>query len=446
MGVEGALTNIINNIIPIKKYTKNNGNNKYVIIDARSLIYRYSIGSLNTFKFIIDKNGDKVIEVYYLLMIALRFLSDDIIPIFVFDGKSPDIKNNTINKRKCIKDKAIKKITDETKEDNINDEINTVTDININTVIDNVIDIDNTNIINDTIKDNDVDDEMPIKKMSDQDYLKYLKRSYKIKSKNIEKGKMLLQWMGIPIVDALGEADSQCSAIASVYSDSVIGIITDDFDPLVYMSKNILKMSSINSNYLEEYTLENIVKNMGKSMVEFIDKVDDDTLNKKYSNKKVKFTQLHFMEICIMMGTDYCPGLKLNKAPIKFPTINGQKLSKYEQILYLYLCNNMSLKDSLTSLTGFLSDNYINRMLNAKNEYINANVYDPNDIDITFNKPVNEMVKSICSEFLDKDDVEYILKLLDKTYGKFINEPNNNNNNMKQNNLPQPAYYQDIIE
>jgi hypothetical protein len=68
------------------------------------------------------------------------------------------------------------------------------------------------------------------------------------------------------------------------------------------------------------------------------------------------------------------------------------------------------------------------------------------------------MVKSICSDFLDKDDAEYVLKLLDKAYSNYANNIINSNQNdnvnvniiNSRNNdqiyLPQPLFREDILD
>jgi flap endonuclease-1 len=104
MGVEGGSINIIS-YKPEKVFYKKN-KLMFAVIDASSIICRFAIGSLNSKTYIVDKDGQKVIELYFFFIIALRFLNDGIIPIFVFDGPNPKLKEETVDKRRHAKEKA----------------------------------------------------------------------------------------------------------------------------------------------------------------------------------------------------------------------------------------------------------------------------------------------------------------------------------------------------
>src|SRR5579872_2675449 len=111
MGVDGGTKRFMNNSRDIKLLNLNDSadiskhKKNAIVIDGNSIMNRYVIGSFNTGKYIVDKFGNKIAEIYYLFIIAVRFISIGIEPIFVFDGNSPDIKAETVERRRQIKDR-----------------------------------------------------------------------------------------------------------------------------------------------------------------------------------------------------------------------------------------------------------------------------------------------------------------------------------------------------
>ena len=108
MGIEGGKKLLPKpNRLDINELTKGNKIKIYkVVIDVASIVHRYTIGSINSGTEICDKDRNKIPEIYYLVIIAIRLLSLGILPIFVFDGSAPDIKADTIKQRRKCKDDA----------------------------------------------------------------------------------------------------------------------------------------------------------------------------------------------------------------------------------------------------------------------------------------------------------------------------------------------------
>lgn len=385
MGVSGATKYIIGKPNKINLHNLTNYSDrkkKKVVIDAQSIMNRYVIGSFNTGNYVVDIHNNKIMEIYYLLIIAIRFISVDILPIFVFDGRAPDIKADTIERRRQSKDKAEEIL------ENIN--------VNVKTQDDDV---------NFTLADVN---EQDFNELTDSDIIKYLKRSYRPDITNVQLAKLLLGHMGIPVIDAPGEADPQCAAIASVHDD-VIGVITDDFDALMFSSPNILRMTSLGNNTLDEYSMENTLSHLQTKMQNIINNSSDTCLTSMYSTKQIEITHNNLREICCLMGTDYCPGLKLKS--------NGK--DKFDHLLEVYALNDMSLEKVLHNMSGTLSTSYITRMMESLDAYKNAEVFDPQGLKISMNKPSIDNVRNMCSEFLKPVDVEEICNLLTKMYGDF---------------------------
>lgn len=257
MGINGGNTHFIKKNGLKKNIHNLISDNSLIIIDAHAMMYRYGIGSLNTKAHIINCDGDKITEQYYILIIALYLVQIGFIPVFIFDGCSPNIKSNVIKKRNKTKNKALLHMN------NKND-------------------------------------------MDEITYIKYLKRSYYIPPYVIENIKLMLQSCGIPTIDAYNEADVLCATIAKT-NKNVKGIITDDTDVLLYGAPNILHMH-IGNNMVDIHTLNDVLDNMRYKMCTIINSHSD--LKIQFEHKQISFSHDNLIDIGCLMGTDYCDGLK----------------------------------------------------------------------------------------------------------------------------------------
>lgn len=386
---------------------------KYIIIDAMPIICRWSIGSYNTGKYIIDKQGKHITETYIIFKLAIRFLKESVIPIFVFDTSIPDNKSRTIEKRKILKNKANTKISE---------------------------------IINNT--SNIYEKKQPIFTTNEEytNYLKYIKRSYNMDRYNINLAKFLLQWMGLPVVNAPVEADSQCAAIASMYNNNVIGVLSDDFDPIMHMSINIIKISSINSNYFDKYSLTHILNHI-EDKINNIVKTSNDVIIKNKYKTKVRFTHDNLIDIGCLMGTDYCSSLRYDKK---------QKTKNIDNLLELYLKYDMNISVLLSSIKKIynISNTYISNVLKAINIYKNAEIISPQNIDLRFNRPNINMIRYICNDFIESNTLNDSIHILNNAYNNHFRMSTNITSNNKCDdskllnndlyNLPEPKYYTDI--
>jgi flap endonuclease-1 len=74
--------------------------NKIVIIDTVYILYKYCIAIRNSGKDYVNKNGNLSSHLIALFNLATFLLKNKITPIFVFDGKTPEIKNTQYKKEK----------------------------------------------------------------------------------------------------------------------------------------------------------------------------------------------------------------------------------------------------------------------------------------------------------------------------------------------------------
>lgn len=446
MGVEGSNKHMID-YIPRKVHAKEYANHTCnglprVMIDGRSLLCRYAIGSLNTKKFIVDSNGDKIMELYYIFIIAVRLLKLGIIPIYVFDGKNPREKDEVAEKRKKTKERAdeiLEKIITDAKEFTVNhnlmnddnvtydDLINIdLTDINIKDVKKD--DVNGQNTINDT--DEEIlrisswdsverivkDDKIHTKENLDK-YIKYLKRSYRPNTSNIQLACILLRYMGLPVIEAPGEADSQCAAIMAYYPKNIMGVITEDFDPLMFGSKNILKIVSLGDSVMNEYTLDDTISNIERKINRIIKSSNDETLTSMYKDY-VKLSHENLIDIGCLMGTDYCNGVKPRKQQ------NDASDYRFRYIVELYLKNSMNYENVIESLknSGYASNEYAEKLRSAKKSYYNAQIYDPATLNLNMTEPNVEMVMNICKSFVSERETRALCKTLVNIYNSSIRD------------------------
>lgn len=120
---------------------------------------------------------------------------------------------------------------------------------------------------------------------NEEEILKFNKRIIRVTPKHNEDCKKLLRLMGLPVIEAPSEAEAQCAQMCK--DGKVYAVATEDMDALTFGSTRLVRhLSSGSSEATQEYNLEKVLKNMGlETMDEFID-------------------------LCILMGCDYCDSIR----------------------------------------------------------------------------------------------------------------------------------------
>lgn len=215
-------------------------------------------------------NNDDHIE--GLSRLIFRLLKNHITPIFVFDGKPPKEKNETI---KCRKDQknllnVKKKILEFTINEDRNDEegfkINLMKYINEITDEYTIISEDITNLFEK--KNDEIENE--IEKLN--------KKIIYVTQEHITSSKKLFELIGIKYIHEECEAES---LLAMLCKNNIIdGCISEDTDILPNGGKIFLRNFNADKNTIDEYCLQGIL----------------DCLS---------FTQDQFIDMCILCGCDY---------------------------------------------------------------------------------------------------------------------------------------------
>jgi len=115
---------------------------------------------------------------------------------------------------------------------------------------------------------------------------KYERRLVKMGKKHMEDCQKLLKLMGIPVVLSPTEAESQCAALQK--GGKVYGVATEDMDALTFASGRLLRhmtFSEARKMPIQEFDYEKVLEGMD-------------------------FTHEMFVDLCILLGCDYCESIR----------------------------------------------------------------------------------------------------------------------------------------
>jgi flap endonuclease-1 len=204
---------------------------KVLALDTSNILYQFLIAIKNNTDDFTTKSGKITTHIHAILMKTMSLIKRGIKPVFVFDGAPPSIKGETLKNRDKHKEKAKIKLSEATDEEEIK---------------------------------------------------KYKKRMVSVSQEQMDECKELLQYMGIPYVDALEEADSQC--VYLVKKGMADGVGSEDMDILTFGAARLYR--NINSTgKMVEYNLETILE-------------------------ELEFDKDQFIDMCILLGCDYCPTIE----------------------------------------------------------------------------------------------------------------------------------------
>jgi len=201
-----------------KKYE--NYENKIIAIDTSLILYKYISAMRRTGKDLTTKDGIVTSHLHGLIYLINKLLSHKITPVFVFDGKPPDIKKDTLSKRGDNRKNA--------------------------------------------------EDKMLSNELTPEQKITYFMQSTKLSSDIIKNTKLMLKTIGIPYVDSPEEADAQM--VCLLQKKLVYAVATEDMDLLTFGADRVLKnFFSTKENNIIEIDRDLMLKQLKLTGKQFID-------------------------------------------------------------------------------------------------------------------------------------------------------------------------------
>lgn len=205
-----------------------------IAIDASMCIYQFLIAVRSDGAQLANEDGEVTSHLVGLFYRTIRMIDNGIKPVYVFDGKPPELKSGELVKRKERREEAEKELE----------------------------------------KAKEAGDTEGVQKFE--------RRLVRATPQHNEDCKSLLKLMGVPYVEAPGEAEAQC--VALVNGGKVFAVGTEDMDALTFGTNVMLRhltASEAKKLPVQEYSFNRVLEGLDLTHDQFID-------------------------LCILMGCDYC--------------------------------------------------------------------------------------------------------------------------------------------
>ncbi|KAK6139481.1 hypothetical protein DH2020_026795 [Rehmannia glutinosa] len=202
---------------------------------------------------------------------TIRLLEAGIKPVYVFDGKPPDLKKQELAKRYLmLQFRSLFGLV-------------SVIDLGLLITLINFYSgdcryskrADATEDLNDALETG-----------NKEDIEKFSKRTVKVTKQHNEDCKRLLRLMGVPVIEAPSEAEAQCAALCK--TDKVYAVASEDMDSLTFGAPRFLRHLMDPSSKkipVMEFEVSKVLEELNLTMDQFID-------------------------LCILSGCDYCDSIK----------------------------------------------------------------------------------------------------------------------------------------
>jgi 5'-3' exonuclease len=412
MGVEGLYKFITNNFTDIYE-TINIGEikKKSCIIDGIQHIYTQLIYMRSKNREVISNTGLNISHIHGLLNSLIYYLKNMIVPIFIFDGRSPEIKKKKIEERRNnlkINLRKLREIRNSIK--NLNNDYY-ISDYNSDSNSDSNNDSniqkkiifgtppEQVNLEDYNIEEDTEDIPRRLSFEDNSEYHKIYKKSIILKDYFIIDWMEILELLGIPNIRAEGEADPLCSYILNK-NKYIFGIISDDSDMLIFGAPRIMK-KTYNQKFkvIELYKLITTIESKLRLELDY----------------NIIFNEEDLINFSILLGTDY-GSFNLKK-----------KYDNSYELLKEYALNK--------KITEYIEDDELDKF-NLIKQYYMKNNFDEKYIDNSLinEKPIwkkpklMELKKRLLELDVDEEYIDEINKLFEEYYYKYSKKPNFNPN------------------
>lgn len=233
-------------LITKKPVTFEELNGKILAVDAYNILYQFlsTIRSQDG-RLLTDSKGRVTSHLIGLFSRTSSFLKQGLRPVFVFDGKMPELKYHEIEKRIAIKEQAQKQYEKAAAEEDT------------------------------------------------AGMQKYGARTSRLTRDMANEAKTLLTLMGLPVVQAPSEGEAQASFI--VTQGDAWAVVSQDYDSLLYGADRLIQNLSIAGKRKKKGVLGTIT--VQPEMTEF-----------KAVLKELGVTHDQLIALAMLIGTDYHPG------------------------------------------------------------------------------------------------------------------------------------------
>ncbi|BES88425.1 Flap endonuclease 1 [Nesidiocoris tenuis] len=225
MGILG-LSKLIGECAPlaIKDNEIKNYFGRKVAIDASMSLYQFLIAVRSEGQMLTSTDGEPTSHLMGTFYRTIRLVENGIKPLYVFDGKPPQMKSGELEKRAEKREEALK-------------ELEKATEAGDAAMVD-----------------------------------KFNRRLVKVTKQHAQECKELLTLMGIPYVDAPCEAEAQCAALQK--AGKVYATATEDMDALTFGTTVLLRhltFSEARKMPIQEFHLDKVLEGLNLNHSEFID-------------------------------------------------------------------------------------------------------------------------------------------------------------------------------
>ena len=356
--------------------------NRIMFIDVVLYIHKYVIGIRKSGNDIKLENNKNITHIHAMYKIIKPFIDLNILPICVFDGKAPNSKEETIEKRK----------------ENI--EIN----------------IEKCN----KLKENNIDE-------CDEEYIKYFKRSFVLTTEMINECKQFLDNLGLPYVNSIGEADPQCAGLSHYYENYCAGVYSEDSDIILNGANILMRDLNLKNNTISYITKDSIIKFLQ-------DKCD--LITKKYNLKKQIINHQVLLNFSHIMGNDYCNGIRCSGGNNRDKLFEIFVCCNFDVELFVEIIYEMN-KDKILF---YIPEDFLIKWKISINIFENIKIINPSDINLNLTKidhkkinyflQKNEFKNELIKNIIDGIDILY------ENYYQTMKQLNINfNDNSKINNF-----------
>uniref|UniRef100_A0A8D9A7E9 Flap endonuclease 1 n=2 Tax=Cacopsylla melanoneura TaxID=428564 RepID=A0A8D9A7E9_9HEMI len=195
-----------------------------ICIDASMSLYQFLIAVRSEGNQLMSVDGEPTSHLMGTFYRTIRLVEHGLKPIYVFDGKPPNLKSKELNKRAERREDTEKQLAKAQEQGDA------------------------------------------------QEIDKFNRRLVKVGSNHVKEAKELLKLMGIPYIEAPCEAEAQCAAM--VRAGKVYATATEDMDALTFGSKILLRhltFSEARKMPVQEFHMDKVLEGLGLTYEEFID-------------------------------------------------------------------------------------------------------------------------------------------------------------------------------